>query len=50
MQRTVEVSRSLDEAPRVERRVFRYHVPGTTHCVPIEVPRVFRAVRGLIRM
>ncbi|HTL96668.1 MAG TPA: Uma2 family endonuclease [Gemmatimonadaceae bacterium] len=50
MQRTIEVSRSLDEAPRVGGRVFRYDVPGTTHCVPIEVPRVFRAVRGLMRM
>lgn len=50
MQRTIEVSRSLDDAPRVECRVFRYDVPGTSHWVPIEVPRVFRAVRGLIRV
>ena len=50
MQRTIEVSRSLDETPRIERRVFRYDVPGTTHWVSIEVPRVFRAVRGLIRL
>ncbi len=50
MQRTIEVSRSLDDAPRIERRVFRYDVPGTSQWVPIEVPRVFRAVRGLIRV
>lgn len=49
MQRTIEVSRSLDEAPRVERRVFLYDVPGSTRRVQIEVARVFRAVRGLIR-
>ncbi|HKT08541.1 MAG TPA: Uma2 family endonuclease [Gemmatimonadaceae bacterium] len=50
MQRTIEVSRNLDESPRIERRVFRYDVPGTTHWLPIDVPRVFRAVRGLIRV
>lgn len=49
MQRTIEVLRTIDEAPRVERRVFRYDVPGFAHGVSIEVPRIFRGVRGLIR-
>ncbi|HKV51835.1 MAG TPA: Uma2 family endonuclease [Gemmatimonadaceae bacterium] len=50
MQRSIEVMRAVNEAPRVERRVFRYNVPGGTHGVSIDVPRVFRGVRGLIRV
>lgn len=50
MQRTFEIMRTVTEAPRVERRVFRYDVPGSTHHVPIEIPRILRGVRGLIRI
>lgn len=49
MQRTIEVMRTGTEAPRIERRPFRYDLPSSTVGVPIDVPRIFRSVRGLVR-
>jgi len=48
MQRTVEVSQPGAGAPRIERRPFRLEVSGARG-VMIDVPRLFRGVRSLIR-